>query len=140
MVTEGAGEVFWRLEVGLGGGDIWRGGRGAEGSCAELGALRVENAGRNGFEVTGVEARGAEGRVRDDCGVPGDVMGTALGVYVPKNFLLQVDSLLGHIVSIRNISVSFGIRGFDGNGGLRMIGRQYRNSPSITMLAVGSSE
>jgi hypothetical protein len=60
-------------------------------SCAELGALGgEEDAGRTGFEATGVETRDVEGRVFDNFGVLRDVMGTALGVYVPKNVLLQL--------------------------------------------------
>src|SRR5208282_3974696 len=98
------------LEVGLGGGDIWRGRGDAEVSWFELSAFGADDVGRNGSEV--VEERGAERRVSDDCFVPGDVKATALGVYVPKNLRVNAYLPLTRVVVIWNISASFGIRGF----------------------------
>ena len=127
------------MKAGLGGGDIWRGRGSVEVSCAELSAFGVEDVERSGFEVTGVEERGARGRLSDGCGVLRDAMRPALGVYVPKDLRIQL-CLPTTGIFMWNISVSFGICGFDANGGFRMIGRQYPNSPSMAMPAVVSSE
>jgi hypothetical protein len=56
---------------------------------AKLSAFGIEDIKRNGFETTGVENRGTEGRVSDNCGVLGDVTGMSLGIYVPKNLRIQ---------------------------------------------------
>ena len=109
-------------------------------SYAKPSVVGIGDVEKNGDEATGVGKRGAEGRFSEDFGVPGDVMGAVLGEYIPKN--LRVQLYLPSIQSyfMWNISVSFGMRGFDANGGLRIIGREYPNSPSMIIPAVFFTE
>lgn len=108
--------------------------------CAEPSTFGVEGVGGEVSEATSVEMKGVDRGVWGSCGVLGVVVGTALGVHVPKNLRIQRDLPSTYLSFIWNISVSFGIRGFDANGRLPMICKQYPNSPSMIMPAASSPD
>ena len=102
----------------------------------ELNAPDVERVDRSGAVVVDVDKEGGAGSASKNSDVRVDGMGTAFDVKVPKNLGVQACLPSWYVFFILKISFSFGTRGFGLKGRLLKIGKQYSNSPSITMPAV----
>jgi hypothetical protein len=109
-------------------------------SRPELNTPGVERVDLSGGVVIDVDEESGAGGGSKNSDVRGYVMGMAFDVKVPKNLRDQLGLPSLRNTCIWKISFSFGTRGVGGNGRPRMIGKQYSNSPSITIPAVSLGE